>query len=285
MSKSRPTYKVVDLFGNTETRFVETDTREKTLFDDYEGFVEKFKRKKTTDDCYTPKEVYDVVLNYVDERYSLEGKEIIRPFYPDGDYEGIDYSENSVVIDNPPFSIITQICRFYIRNDIKFFLFAPHLTNFGSDIDCTHIVASANIMYDNGATIKTSFLSNLFGDKKIIGCLILHNRLKEVEERNKVNLPKYVYPKNIITVSKIAYCVEKGVAFECDKKDVLHYRQMDDQKTHGKALFGSGFVCSDKAAEALERARAEARAEATDESNVIEWKLSEREKEIIKSLG
>src|SRR5690625_5789202 len=80
MSKSRPTYKVVDLFGNTETRFVETDTREKTLFDDYEGFVEKFKQKKTTDDCYTPKEVYDVVLNYVDERYSLEGKEIIRPF-------------------------------------------------------------------------------------------------------------------------------------------------------------------------------------------------------------
>lgn len=79
MSKSSPTYKVVDLFGNTETRFVETDTRENTLFDDYEGFVEKFKRKKTTDDCYTPKEVYDVVLNYVDERYPLEGKEIIRP--------------------------------------------------------------------------------------------------------------------------------------------------------------------------------------------------------------
>ncbi len=29
---------------------------------DYDGFVEKFKPKKTTDDCYTPPEVYDVVL-------------------------------------------------------------------------------------------------------------------------------------------------------------------------------------------------------------------------------
>ena len=26
---------------------------------DYEGFVEKFKPKKTTDDCYTPPLVYD----------------------------------------------------------------------------------------------------------------------------------------------------------------------------------------------------------------------------------
>ena len=26
-------------------------------FEDYEGFVDKFKTKKTTDDCYTPPEV------------------------------------------------------------------------------------------------------------------------------------------------------------------------------------------------------------------------------------
>ena len=29
----------------------------------YEEFVEKFKIKKTTDDCYTPKNVYEIVLD------------------------------------------------------------------------------------------------------------------------------------------------------------------------------------------------------------------------------
>ena len=33
-------------------------TREEK-FNDYAGFVEKFKPKKTTDDCYTPPAVYE----------------------------------------------------------------------------------------------------------------------------------------------------------------------------------------------------------------------------------
>lgn len=31
----------------------------------YEEFVEKFKPKKTTDDCYTPIEIYNIIKNYV----------------------------------------------------------------------------------------------------------------------------------------------------------------------------------------------------------------------------
>ena len=107
------TYKTVDLFGNETINFVEKKkTLNKTLFTDYEGFVDKFEVKKTTDDCYTPKEVFQIVLDYVNEKCNLEGKEIIRPFFPGGDFESIDYQNNAVVIDNPPFSIITKICRF-----------------------------------------------------------------------------------------------------------------------------------------------------------------------------
>ena len=62
-------YKVVDLFGNEEERIitgaVAKNASKKSLFTDYEGFVDKFKPKKTTDDCYTPAEVYGAVLNYV----------------------------------------------------------------------------------------------------------------------------------------------------------------------------------------------------------------------------
>lgn len=57
-------------------------------FTDYDGFCEKFKPKKTTDDCYTPPAVYDAVLDYVDRNVApIGGREVVRPFWPGGDYE------------------------------------------------------------------------------------------------------------------------------------------------------------------------------------------------------
>ena len=283
-------YKTVDLFGNEQIQIIKRKTTSnKTLFTDYDGFVEKFERKKTTDDCFTPTDVMDLIINYVDEKYPLENKQIIRPFYPDGDFENIDYPSNAVVIDNPPFSIITKICKYYIERDIKFFLFCPHLTAFGSDIDATHIIASADIIYENGAKIKTAFVSNLFGDLKIIGDAELCEKFKQLQEKNKVNLPKYKYPNNIITVSKISYCVEKGVSIAINKKDVKHYRTMDAQKKHGKGIFGSGFLATDAVADAVAdataKATAKAKAKAEKEDNVIVWELSPKELQIIETLG
>ena len=40
----------------------------------YEGFVEKFKPKKTTDDCYTPPAVYEAVKDWVVKEYGLGGQ-------------------------------------------------------------------------------------------------------------------------------------------------------------------------------------------------------------------
>lgn len=59
----------------------------KNLFTDYEGFVEKFEPKKTTDDCYTPEPVYQTVLEYVGTLVDLSGLVVRRPFYPGGDSE------------------------------------------------------------------------------------------------------------------------------------------------------------------------------------------------------
>ena len=273
-------YKTVDLLGDEQVVIITKKKEKPNLFSDYDGFLQKLEVKKTTDDCYTPKEVMDIIINYVNDKYPLKDKKIIRPFFPDGDFESIDYSGDCVVIDNPPFSIISKICRFYIERGIKFFLFCPHLTAFfGSDIDCTHIIASADITYENGAVIKTAFVSNLFGDVKIIGDSALHLKFKELQRNNKASLPKYKYPDNIITVSKISYCVEKGISLTFDKKDVKHCRAMDVQKKHGKGLFGSGFIASDKAAAAA------AAAAAAENDTIIIWELSEREKKIIKSLG
>ena len=114
--------------------------------EEYQEFLEKFKLKKTTDDCYTPPAVYDAVLKFVGTLTDLEGRKVERPFVPGGDYEAYEYAPNSIVVDNPPFSILSQICRFYSERGIPFFLFAPALTLFtATDCDLTYIVANAPI--------------------------------------------------------------------------------------------------------------------------------------------
>ena len=69
----------------------------------YEEFVEKFKPKKTTDDCYTPPSIYAVIRDWTCKEYGIDPSKIVRPFYPGGDYEHYDYPADSVVIGIPPF--------------------------------------------------------------------------------------------------------------------------------------------------------------------------------------
>ena len=90
----------------------ETERMNLEGFTQYDDFVEKFKPKKTTDDCYTPPEVFEAVKRWAVARYGLEGREIVRPFYPGGDYERAEYPAGCVVIDNPPFSILAKITAF-----------------------------------------------------------------------------------------------------------------------------------------------------------------------------
>ncbi|MFH1000053.1 MAG: chromosome partitioning protein ParB, partial [Bacteroidota bacterium] len=249
-------YKTVDLFGNETINFIEKKkTTTKTLFDDYEAFVDKFEGKKTTDDCYTPDNVYKAVLNFISGKIELNGLQIIRPFYPDGDFESIEYKNNCIVIDNPPFSIVSKIARFYIENGVRFFLFAPHMTLFSSNLKCTAVVVGGDIIYENKATVKTSFLSNIFGDIRILAAPELYNDLNIININSKVSLPKYDYPENVITVSKVQKFVENGIDFKVKYSECSHCSQLDSQKKHKKTLFGSGFLLSEKAA--AEKAAAE----------------------------
>jgi hypothetical protein len=276
---------VFDIFGNTVKTIAPSNKRKKTLFGDYDEFVNKFKVKKTTDDCYTPAAVYKCVLEYVAGKADITDRKILRPFYPGGDYERAIYPAGCIVIDNPPFSIISKIARFYIKNNIDFFLFAPHLTLFGANLDCTAIVACAEIVYENGAKVKTSFLSNLFGDTRVLGDPDLYKALTGIEKASgagcKVNFPKYQYPDNVLTVSDVASIVQKGIRLQLSKNHVRHCKGLDSQKKYKKSLFGSGFLISEQAA--AEKAVAEKAV--AEKAKVIIWELSEREKNIIKELS
>lgn len=270
----------VDIFGN-KVFFIKPslEKKEKTLFEDYEGFVDKFEQKKTTDDCFTPPEVYNCVLKYVSEKCNIKDSEIVRPFYPGGDYENCEYPEGCVVIDNPPFSILAKIAKFYIENGIKFFLFASHLTLFSARVECNRIVVGASIVYENGANVKTSFISNLFEDIMVMSDPYLYRELEKINKLKKKKIPKYKYPNEVLTVSAVQRCVERGISMSFKKSDICHIEGLDSQKKHKKSIFGAGFLLSEKVA--AEKAAAEKAAEKDD---VIMWELSERERKIIKSL-
>jgi hypothetical protein len=258
--------------------------------DTYKAFVEKFKPKKTTDDCYTPAPIYEAVLSWVIDRYRIDPGKVDRPFWPGGDYESFVYTQGGCVVDNPPFSLLAQIIDFYNENKIKYFLFAPYLTNFQGAEKCCHVVAPCRITYENGAQVNTSFVTNL-DPRLIVGDADLYDRVKKAEAEGKQtkSLPRYEYPTNVLTVTDVGYMVTHGVNFEVEKIGALFIRNMDAQKPKSKTIFGGGFLINDelrkKREEAEEQARINASKEKKKESASRVWKLSEREKEIINYLN
>lgn len=128
----------------------------------YDEFVNKFKPKHTTDDCNTPPEVYNLIADYVSKTFNVSRETFVRPFYPGNDYKQFDYT-GKIVVDNPPFSISSDICEWYQNNNIKFFLFCNGLTamNIRHAGDYGYVFINKPIKYENGAKIKTAFVTNL----------------------------------------------------------------------------------------------------------------------------
>lgn len=253
------------------------------MFEDnseYDAFVEKFKPKKTTDDCYTPPYIYDCVLAWAREEYSLGTRPIVRPFYPGGDYQNFHYPNNCVVVDNPPFSILSKIMDWYNQQGIDYFLFAPALTVLSTCGERANaIITDSSIIYENGANVKTAFVTNL-GDYKIHVSADLHDRIKTTQEKARkettVELPKYTYPTHVLTAAIIQKIASHGQNLRIKADDCRFCRGLDAQRKTGKTLFGAGFLLSERAA--AERAAAE-------RANATVWELSEREKQIIREMS
>ena len=262
------------------------------LFEDYEGFVEKFKPKKTTDDCYTPPEVYEVIKDWACAEYGIDPETIVRPFYPGGDYEAEDY-DGKVVLDNPPFSIISKITAFYLGSGIPFFLFAPSLTAFGSSqvcMKCCHVICGCDIEYENGAIVRTSFVTS-YEDGTIARTApdltrLVNDKVDELRRREHVEILKYEYPDNIVTAAMMQRWSKYGIEFMVRREDCAHIGKLDAQKERGKTIFGGGLLLSERAA--AERAAAEraaAERAAAERARAHRWKLSDRERAIVAMLG
>lgn len=256
-------------------------SQNKTKFEDYDGFVEKFKPKLTTDDCYTPANVYDAVADWVANEYNLDKSRFVRPFFPGGDYESYDYS-GKIVVDNPPFSFLSKIVSFYCERDIPFFLFAPSLCSIQRCADlCTALICDVKITYANGAKVSTSFLTNLEPHENRLrvapslrAAVDVANAFNQAQATK--NLPKYEYPLGLLTVASLHPLARYGIDFIVPRSESVRVSALDSQRAVKKQVFGCGWLISE---------RLQAEREKAEREKAERWALSEREKEIIKNLG
>ena len=253
------------------------DTEREEDNEEYNEFLDKFEAKKTTDDCYTPELVYEAVAEWVAGEYGVDRTRFVRPFYPGGDYQKFKYKPDAVVVDNPPFSILAEILRWYKEHEIDFFLFGPTLTLFSSSSSSScAIPVGVSVTYENGAIVHTSFLTSLEGED--LRVRTAPDLYKAVDEANKEwtkglkkELPKYSYPDEVITSAMVARWSKYGIDFSVTVAESEPCSALDAQKPDGKAIFGKGYLLSERAA--AERAAA------------TRWPLSERERAIVRRLS
>ena len=259
---------------------------------DYESFVKKFEKKKTTDDCYTPPLIYDAVADHVATKYHLDKKNFVRPFYPGGDYQNLSqYNPKSVVVDNPPFSILAQILDYYLQHNIKFFLFAPSLTMITTlgRRKATAVFTHNSIIYENGAVVNTSFLTNLEPENvQAITDPELRKAVKKAmrEIKDAKTLPKYTYPDELMTQNTFRYLVICDVPYTLYRDEAYKIAALKSQRKSKKAIYGGGYLIGGNAQSRLEKAKEQARNYTGDDNpqkrNV--WELTDIERDIISEI-
>lgn len=149
------------------------------------------------------------------------------------------------MIDNPPFSILASICTFYLEHGIPFFLFAPSLTCFsGRKVfkQMNHIIADCQITYENGARVKTSFVTSYSGGIVAQTSPDLTKAINRENDRlikaNRKELPKYDYPMNVITAAMMQRYARYGVDLKIRADGCIQVGGLDAQKQAGKRVPG-----------------------------------------------
>ena len=246
----------------------------------YNEFVDKFKPRHTSDDTHTPPNVYEAVLAWCEARYGIDRAKVLRPFFPGGDYANAEYPEGCVVIDNPPFSILFQIVRFYLGRGIPFFLFAPSLTciRHARHPGCAAIFSDSSITFDNGAVVLCAFLTSLEPfDVLAVSAPDLGDALAVVEAENrkagKKKVTPLALPAELLTGARMQYLAAHHAPLTVRRSEAVRVHRLDNYPT---GIFGGGFLLSERAA--AEHAAAERAA-------AVRVNLSDRERAIVRSIG
>ena len=255
----------------------------------YEDFVEKFKARHTTDDCFTPANIYDCVVAFVGRRFGVKPCDIVRPFFPGKDFTKEEYPAGCVVVDNPPFSICAKIVQHYLDRGIRFFLFCPGLSAFGliRDRRATVIASGSTITYDNGATVQTNFVTNLAGDVLVETASDLHDAIDAANEENLKDVKRairhYRHPDGTITAAAMNFLAIHHSPFVLRRNEASFIRLLDC----GTELYGGGFLLSRRAMKRRKVAEKKAKRTAAKEAEAkyLTLELSGRERKMQKDLN
>lgn len=251
----------------------------------YKYCVTNGRNINSTDECYTPPAVYDTVLDYAVDRYNLQGKHLVRPFIPGGDYQKYVYDKNDVVIDNPPFSMTTKITNWYIDHNIPFFLFinGQYCVSLSRGLHgkATVIVTNANVSFYNKGSekrIKLGFVTNMEPKNVIIrGDATLTNRLNGLV--TKKSFKRFHYPENFLKNNDILAALQRNVELKLTTDNCLFEDNLDYHKAHHVAVFGGGYLVNDKLYNEFKESLKQ------DLPNPYCVTLSTREKKLIEKLN
>lgn len=209
----------------------------------------------------------------------MGGRTVVRPFWPGGDFENFDYPADCVVIDNPPFSIMAKVVKFYAEHNIDYFLFAPHLTCIGIRSAHSRICVGVQVTYENGAVVSTSFVSSkgpLIRSAPDLYRLLDEANTANINAKKPPAKPVYTYPDNVMTSSAVALFSKYGIEY---REDIgVFTRAMDAQREAGKTIFGAGYIVPEEAARKAQEAARKAQKE-----TAWRWELSARELAALKA--
>lgn len=222
-----------------------------------------------TDEHFTPPDVYEAVKDWACARYGIGPDKIVRPFWPGGDYENYDYPPDAVVLDNPPFSIITKICRFYLERGIPFFLFAPgpQLVNVAPEAAISRIVVGCSVKYESRASIGTGFVTSYDSDIVIQTAPDLREALLAAQGKRKT-MRTTVWPQNVTSAGLLEKYAIAGIRLELETNECT---KMPNRPTRENQVFGGGLLLSDRAADRLR--------------SLTNYELTERQQLVIDQLN
>ena len=138
-----------------------------------------------------------------------------------------------------------------------------------------HIFCDADITYENGAIVRTAFVTSYGADTVAQTAPKLGEAIsaamEKIKSERRGEKGKYSYPDHVLTAAMLQKYSKYGIKMKVYRGECEAISALDEQREKGKQIYGGGLLLSERAA--AERAAAE------------EWGLSPREREIVAALS
>ena len=138
------------------------------------------------------------------------------------------------------------------------------LFNSGFD-EITYIVCNAKVVYDNGALVNTSFVTNLPCENAIEVLPGLKCEIEQTQKITKKRNRKLNFPQFVTNSARLGKYANHGIEMKFRRDDVLFTKHFG-----GVSIFGCGAMLSPQGAAAMERANAAAMERANEIKPVAE---------------